>query len=308
MVRSFRDSGEFRESTGFGAAGQGGGDTRQRRSTRQDAVDLANDMDTSKYSGNLRDAIQRKNIDIKNNQRRVAERIAEDPTRAGFRGFLPSRTDIDAFKGSFGRGLDALKSTLTPGRIIASGIGSALFGPVGGILAGLLANQRTVDAAKKDFRDTIDFFTPQQVEQPMMTNMPMKRPMQMFPIQSVTDTTGMPFMDQIPDMFPDNEGVPSYTPFGMDSLMQPKENETFTMPERNRFMDYGTMPRVTSAPFGVSSTPINAVDLFGNPVVSGVSTFDPSVEVIDLGTADREIKPGTFSDNLSFQDIVNILK
>ena len=64
-MASFRDSGEFRESTGSGAAGQGGGDTRQRRSTRQDAVDLANDMDTSKYSGNLRDAIQRKNIDIK---------------------------------------------------------------------------------------------------------------------------------------------------------------------------------------------------------------------------------------------------
>ena len=61
-------------------------------------------------------------------------------------------------------------------------------------------------------------------------------------------------------------------------------------------------------PLGVSSTPINAVDLFGNPITSGVSTFDPSVEVIDPGTADREIKPGTFSDNLSFQDIVNIFK
>jgi len=247
-MTSFRDSGEFKESTGFGAAGQGGGDTRQRRSTRQDAVDLANDMDTSKYSGNLRDAIQRKNIDIKNNQRRVAERIAEDPTRAGFRGFLPSRTDIDAFKGSFGRGLDALKSTLTPGRMIASGIGSALFGPVGGILAGLLANQRTVDAAKKDFRDTInfgkqigqdlktdffdtiDFFTPQQAEQPMITNIPMRRPDQMFPIRSVTETTGMPFMDQIPDMFPDNQGQPTYTPeaagFGLDSLMQDTQDVT----------------------------------------------------------------------------------
>jgi len=153
-MTSFRDSGEFKESTGFGAAGQGGGDTRQRRSTRQDAVDLANDMDTSKYSGNLRDAIQRKNIDIKNNQRRVAERIAEDPTRAGFRGFLPSRTDIDAFKGSFGRGI---MQNITPGRMVASTIGSALLGPVGGILAGLLANRATTDAFKKDVGDTIGF-------------------------------------------------------------------------------------------------------------------------------------------------------
>ena len=159
-MASFRDSGEFRESKGSGAAGQGGGDTRQRRSTRQDAVDLANDMDTSKYSGNLRDAIQRKNIDIKNNQRRVAERIAEDPTRAGFRGFLPSRTDIDAFRGSFGRGLDALRSTFTPGRMIASTIGSALLGPVGGILAGLLANRAPTDAFKTDVRDTMNFFRP----------------------------------------------------------------------------------------------------------------------------------------------------
>ena len=154
-MASFRDSGEFRESKGSGAAGQGGGDTRQRRSTRQDAVDLANDMDTSKYSGNLRDAIQRKNIDIKNNQRRVAERIAEDPTRAGFRGFLPSRTDIDAFKGSFGRGLDALRSTFTPGRMIASGIGSALFGPIGGFVAGLLANRATTDAFRQDVKNFI---------------------------------------------------------------------------------------------------------------------------------------------------------
>ena len=109
----------------------------------------------------------------------------------------------------------------------------------------MLANQRTVDAAKKDFRDTInfgkqigqdlktdffdtvDFFTPQQAEQPMMTNIPMRRPDQMFPIRSVTETTGMPFMDQIPDMFPDNQGQPTYTPeaagFGLDSLMQPQQ-------------------------------------------------------------------------------------
>ena len=69
-------------------------------------------------------------------------------------------------------------------------------------------------------------------------------------------------------------------------------NETFTMPERNKFMDYGTMPRVTSAPLGTSSTPINAVDLFGNPITTGVNTFDPSVDIQSLGTA-----------NMGFQNV-----
>jgi len=49
----------------------------------------------------------------------------------------------------------------------------------------------------------------------------------MFPIQNVTQTTGMPGMEQIPDMFPDNLGQPTYTPeaagFGIDSLMQPQQ-------------------------------------------------------------------------------------
>ena len=272
----------------------------------------------TKYSGKLADFMAKKNVEIAQNQAQIQRDLLADPSKAGFKGFLPK---------GFGKGLQnfgqGIMSSLTPQRMIGSALGTALLGPLGGIIGGLIGGTYGDDdpsnnffgkigsSLKKDFTDTVNFFTPQQVEQPMMTNMPMKRPMQMFPIQSVTDTTGMPFMDQIPDMFPDNEGVPTYTPeaagFGIDSLMQSQQNETFTMPERNKFMDYGTMPRVTSAPLGTSSTPTNAVDMFGNPVVSGVSIFDPSVEVIDLGTADREITPGTFSENLSFQDIVDFL-
>ena len=254
--------------------------------------------------------MMRQNLD-QFNKRQLRKRAMED---------APQRQGIMQGLKNFGQGI---MSNLTPQRMLGTALGTALLGPLGGILGGIIGGTYGDDdpsnnffgkigsSLKKDFTDTVNFFTPQQVEQPMMTNMPMKRPMQMFPIQSVTDTTGMPFMDQIPDMFPDNEGVPTYTPeaagFGIDSLMQSQQNETFTMPERNKFMDYGTMPRVTSAPLGTSSTPTNAVDMFGNPVVSGVSTFDPSVEVIDLGTADREITPGTFSENLSFQDIVDFL-
>lgn len=268
----------------------------------------------TKYSGKLADFMAKKNVEIAKNQAKVQKDLLADPSKAGFKGFGQGLK-------KFGQGI---MSNLTPQRMLGSALGTALLGPLGGILGGLIGGTYGDDdpsnnffgkigsSLKKDFTDTVNFFTPQQVEQSMMTNMPVKRPMQMFPIKNVTQTTGMPGMEQIPDMFPDNLGQPTYTPeaagFGLDSLMQPKENETFTMPDRIPFMDYGTMPRVTSAPLGVSSTPINAVDLFGNPITSGVSTFDPSVEVIDPGTADREIKPGTFSDNLSFQDIVNIFK
>ncbi len=43
---------------------------------------------------------------------------------------------------------------------------------------------------------------------PMTPITPMQRPMQ--PIQSVTETTNMPGMEGIPDMSPDNQGVPTY--------------------------------------------------------------------------------------------------
>ena len=311
-MASFRDSGEAKESKQQGTKASR---QRQKDIGRRAGKELKEALERGRvspegteYTGKLAETMMRQNLD-QFNQRQLRRRAIED---------APQRPGIMQGLKNFGQGI---MSNLTPQRMLGSALGTALLGPLGGILGGIIGGTYGDDdssnnffgkigsSLKKDFTDTVNFFTPQQVEQSMMTNMPMKRPMQMFPIKSVTETTGMPFMDQIPDMFPDNEGVPSYTPFGIDSLMQPTENETFTMPDRIPFMDYGTMPRVTSAPLGTSSTPIGEFkDLFGNPVVSNVNTFDPSVEVIDLGTADREIKPGTFSDNLSFQDIVNIFK
>ena len=138
MVKSFRDSGEFRESSGFGPLGPGGGDKKQKQKTQQDAKDLAYDMDTSKYEGNLRDVIQDKNIAIKENQERVAQRIAEDPTRAGFRGFFPSRTDIEQTRERFAN----LGQAITP-KNIAGGIISLATGVpfLGNFLLGALAPQ-----------------------------------------------------------------------------------------------------------------------------------------------------------------------
>jgi hypothetical protein len=333
-MASFRDSGEAKESKQQGTKASR---QRQKDIGRRAGKELKGALERGRvspegteYTGKLAETMMRQNLD-QFNQRQLRRRAIED---------APQRPGIMQGLKNFGQGI---MSNLTPQRMLGSALGTALLGPLGGILGGLIGgtygdddpsnnffgkigSSLKKDATdtlnfgkqigqnlKTDFLDTIDFFTPQQVEQSMMTNMPMKRPMQMFPIKNVTQTTGMPGMEQIPDMFPDNLGQPTYKPeaagFGIDSLMQPKQNETFTMPDRIPFMDYGTMPRVTSAPLGTSSTPIGEFkDLFGNPVVSNVNTFDPSVEVIDLGTADREIKPGTFSDNLSFQDIVNIFK
>ena len=138
MVKSFRDSGEFRESSGFGPLGPGGGDKKQKQKTQQDAKDLAYDMDTSKYEGNLRDVIQDKNIAIKENQERVAQRIAEDPTRAGFRGFFPSRTDIEQTRERFANLGQAITPQNIAGGIISLGLGVPF---LGNFLLGALAPQ-----------------------------------------------------------------------------------------------------------------------------------------------------------------------
>ena len=109
---------------------------------RRDAIDRANDMDTSKYSGNLRDVIQNKNIEIKRNQERVAQQIAEDPTRAGFRGFLPSKTDIEQTRERFAN----LGQSITP-KNIAGGIISLAAGVpfLGNILLGALQPNQAQD-------------------------------------------------------------------------------------------------------------------------------------------------------------------
>ena len=109
----------------------------------------------TKYTGNLADFMAKKNAQIAQNQARVERNLLADPSMAGFKGFLPQ---------GFGQGLQkfgqGIMQNITPGRMIASTIGSALLGPVGGILAGLLANRATTDAFKTDVRDTINFFRP----------------------------------------------------------------------------------------------------------------------------------------------------
>ena len=112
-----------------------GGDFKQ---LDQEAKDLAYGMDTSKYTGNLRDVIQNKNIEIQQNRQRVAQAIAEDPTKAGFRGFLPSKTDIERTQQRFAN----LGQAITP-QNIAGGIISLATGVpfLGNFLLGALEPQ-----------------------------------------------------------------------------------------------------------------------------------------------------------------------
>ena len=225
-LRGFRQSGEFKESKGFGVAGAGLRDEKQKEKGRQAAKELKAALERGKispegteYTGKLADTMMRQNID-QFNQRQLRRRALED---------APERPGIL-------QGIRGLTSQLSPQRVIGSVIGNALLPGIGGLLGGIIGGTYADDdpsnnffgnigaSLRKDITDTINFFRPQQVEQPMMTNIPMKRPTQMFPIQSVTQTTGMPGMEQIPDMFPDNFGVPTFTPeaagFGIDSLMQ----------------------------------------------------------------------------------------
>ena len=43
MVKSFRESGEFRESSGFGPLGPGGGDKKQKQKTQPKTKEKLND-------------------------------------------------------------------------------------------------------------------------------------------------------------------------------------------------------------------------------------------------------------------------
>ena len=101
----------------------------------------------TKYVGKLADFMQKKNIeDFNERQRRLREFEA-----------APKGLGIMQGLKNFGQGI---MQNITPGRMVASAIGSALLGPVGGILAGLLANRATTDAFKTDVRDTMNFFRP----------------------------------------------------------------------------------------------------------------------------------------------------
>ena len=120
----------------------------------------------TKHTGNLADFMAKKNAQIAQNQARVERNLLADPSMAGFKGFLPQGVGqgIQNFGQGIGQGIQkfgqGIMQNITPGRMIASTIGSALLGPVGGILAGLLANRATTDAFKTDVRDTINFFRP----------------------------------------------------------------------------------------------------------------------------------------------------
>ena len=229
MVRSIRDSGEFRESKGFGVAGPGLRDEKQKERGRQAGKELKEALQRGKtnikgteYTGKLADAMRTANIN-QFNRRQLRRRALEDaPERLGFG---------DAFR-SIGRGITGLTSQLSPQRVIGSLIGNALLPGIGGLLGGIIGGTYADDdpsnnffgnigaSLRKDVRDTINFFRPEQFVTPPLT----ESTSSMFPIQNVTETTNMPGMEQIPDMFPDNFGVPTFTPeaagFGIDSLMQ----------------------------------------------------------------------------------------
>lgn len=221
-VRGFRQSGEFKESKGFGPAGAGLRDDKQKERGRQAGKELKEALERGRispegteYTGKLADTMMRQNID-QFNQRQLRRRALED---------APERPGIL-------QGIRGLTSQLSPQRVIGSLIGNALLPGIGGLLGGIIGGTYADDdpsnnffgnigaSLRKDVRDTINFFRPEQFVTPPLT----EGTPSMFPIQNVTETTGMPGMEQIPDMFPDNFGVPTFTPeaagFGIDSLMQ----------------------------------------------------------------------------------------
>jgi len=140
------------------ASKKGGNKDKAFQKLDQDALDQAYGMDTSKYSGNLRDVIQNKNIEIQQNRERIQKDLAANPNKAGFKGFMPqfSGKQNQAVKGFINRGIT---SFLNPNRMVGSLLGSALFGPFGGIIGGFLA-QNLLGNVKKDITDTVDFFRP----------------------------------------------------------------------------------------------------------------------------------------------------
>lgn len=223
-LRGFRQSGEFKESKGFGVAGAGLRDEKQKEKGRQAGKELKEALERGRispegteYTGKLADAMRTANID-QFNRRQLSRRAAEESPRP-----------------SIMQGIRGLTSQLSPQRVIGSLIGNALLPGIGGLLGGIIGGTYADDdpsnnffgnigaSLRKDITDTINFFRPEQFVTPPLT----ESTPSMFPIQNVTETTGMPGMEQIPDMFPDNFGVPTFTPeaagFGIDSLMQPQQ-------------------------------------------------------------------------------------
>mgnify|MGYP003137820944 FL=1 len=246
-VRGFRQSGEFKESKGFGPAGAGLRDEKQKERGRQAGKELKEALERGRvspegteYTGKLAETMMRQNLD-QFNQRQLRRRAIED---------APQRPGIMQGLRNFGQGI---MSNLTPQRMLGSALGTALLGPLGGILGGIIGGTYGDDdpsnnffgkigsSLKKDFTDTINFFTPQQVEQSMMTNMPVKRPVQLAPMLDPSflesdlidpsmrgdfSTLVNPDLD-FGKMAPAGSRRPMFDAtgggFGLDSLMQPQQ-------------------------------------------------------------------------------------
>ena len=246
-VRGFRQSGEFKESKGFGPAGAGLRDEKQKERGIQAGKELKEALERGRvspegteYTGKLAETMMRQNLD-QFNQRQLRRRAIED---------APQRPGIMQGLRNFGQGI---MSNLSPQRMLGSALGTALLGPLGGILGGIIGGTYGDDdpsnnffgkigsSLKKDFTDTINFFTPQQVEQSMMTNMPVKRPVQLAPMLDPSflesdlidpsmrgdfSTLVNPDLD-FGKMAPAGSRRPMFDAtgggFGLDSLMQPQQ-------------------------------------------------------------------------------------
>ena len=150
-MASFKDSGEAKESKQQGTkeSQQAQKDKGQKALAELKAAKKAQkeNVEGTTYVGKLADFMEKKNIeDFNDRQKRLREFEA-----------APKGLGIMQGLQNFGQGI---MQNFTPGRMLASGIGSALFGPIGGIIAGLLANKATTDAVKTDALDTVNFFRP----------------------------------------------------------------------------------------------------------------------------------------------------
>ena len=137
-----------------------------------------------------------------------------------------------------------IMSNLSPQRMIGSLLGSLAFGPLGGIIGGLIGGTYGDDEPGGFFGD-------------------------------ISDSLKTDFSNIIGNPVPNFGELNTTTQIG----------DTFTMPAPSGIIGttvYGNMPSVTAAPIDTVSEPINAVDLFGNPITTGVDTFDPIIETKPL--------------------------
>jgi hypothetical protein len=145
---------------------------------------------------------------------------------------------------SLGEIASGIMSNLSPQRMIGSLLGSLAFGPLGGIIGGLIGGTYGDDEPGGFFGD-------------------------------ISDSLKTDFSNILGNPVPNFGELNTTTEIG----------DTFSMPAPSGIIGttvYGTMPNVTAAPIGTVSEPINAVDSFGNPITTGIDTFDPIIETKPL--------------------------